>query len=342
VATETALAFSSEVDPAHAKKMRIPGRREPVPWKRRALASEEDLVASWRERLPGVSRRPTFRFAPSPNGPLHLGHAYSALLNHELARRSGGRFLLRIEDIDTVRCREDLVEKVFEDLRWLGLDWEDVPRQSTRFGAYAEALGKLSRQGLLYASAASRKAAAEAVASIERDLRQAWPRDPEGVPLHPARRLGEGNGGGSPDIVAGVALRLDMESALTAAPDLTWVELGCGPDGETGLVPARPGIWGDVVLARKDIPASYHLAVVVDDAAQGVTDVVRGQDLFHSTSIHRLLQYHLGLPAPRYHHHRLVRGGGGEKLSKSLASRSLASFREEGMTPADVRRLVGI
>ncbi len=289
-----------------------------------------------------MSGRLIFRFAPSPNGRLHLGHAYSALLNHELACRSGGRFIVRIEDIDVVRCREDLVEKVFEDLRWLGLHWEDVPRQSTRFETYAEALRKLSRQALLYASTVSRKAAAEAVASIERDLRQPWPRDPEGVPLHPARRLGEGNAGGSLDIVAGVALRLDMGNALAAAPDLNWVELGCGPDGETGLVPARPGIWGDVILARKDFPASYHLAVVVDDAAQGVTDVVRGQDLFHSTSIHRLLQHHLGLPAPRYHHHRLIRGGGGEKLSKSLASRSLASLREEGMTPADVRRLVGL
>ncbi len=289
-----------------------------------------------------MSGRPTFRFAPSPNGRLHLGHAYSALLNHELARRSGGRFLLRIEDIDPVRCREDLVEAVFEDLRWLGLVWEDVPRQSTRLPVYAEALRKLSRRGHLYASTASRKAAAAAVAAFERDQDRPWPRDPEGVPLHPARRLGEGSEGAPLDALAGVALRLDMGSAVAAAPDLTWEELGCGPDGETGLVPARPAIWGDVVLARKDVPASYHLAVVADDAEQGVTDVVRGQDLFHATSIHRLLQHHLGLPAPRYHHHRLIRGGGGEKLSKSLASASLASLRETGVTPADVRRLVGL
>jgi glutamyl-Q tRNA(Asp) synthetase len=289
-----------------------------------------------------VSGRPTFRFAPSPNGRLHLGHAYSALLNHELARQSGGRFLLRIEDIDPVRCREDLVEAVSEDLRWLGLEWEDVPRQSARLPVYAEALRELSRRGYLYASRASRKAAAAAVAAIERDERRAWPHDPEGVPLYPARRLGEGAVGAAPDRLAGVALRLDMASAIAAAPALAWEERGSGPDGETGLVPARPALWGDVVLARKDVPASYHLAVVVDDAAQGVTDVVRGQDLFHATSIHRLLQHHLGLPAPRYRHHRLVRGGGGEKLAKSLASASLASLREAGMTPADVRRLVGL
>jgi glutamyl-Q tRNA(Asp) synthetase len=286
---------------------------------------------------------PVFRFAPSPNGYLHLGHAYSALLNFDLARMSGGRLLLRIEDIDTARCRPEFEAAIDEDLGWLGIAWESpVRRQSEHLADYRQALEKLSAQGLVYPSFESRAEIASLVA--EREAHAPWPRDPDGAPLYPgtAKLL-------SPDerarlIESGVpyALRLDMAAACARCGELGWLERGAGPDGETGAVRARPEAWGDVILARKETPTSYHLAVVVDDALQGVTEVVRGQDLFHATGVHRLLQQLLGLPSPAYRHHGLIPDASGRKLSKSTASTGLREFRAEGATPADIRRLVGL
>jgi len=292
-----------------------------------------------------------FRFAPSPNGYLHLGHAYSALLNDDMARAANGHLLLRIENIDAARCRPEYEAAIHEDLGWLGIAWQPaVRRQSDHFDDYQAAVTKLEAMGLLYPSFESRSEIAALVA--ERDRQGHWPRDPDGVPLYPGRaremtkderdrRRREGEP---------FALRLAVESAidraLNVAPAcgsaLTWNETGSGPQGQSGLVAAMPQIWGDVVLARKEAPTSYHLAVTIDDALQGVTDVVRGQDLFWSTAIHRLLQALLGLPEPTYHHHRLVLDAGGRKLSKSTLATSLRELRAGGATPADVRRMVGL
>ena len=286
---------------------------------------------------------PVFRFAPSPNGYLHLGHAYSALLNFDLARARGGRMLLRIEDIDATRCRPEFEAAIYEDLAWLGISWEiPVRRQSLHFARYREAVDRLAGIGLIYPSFESRAEIARLVA--ERETRAPWPRDPDGAPLYPgaAKSL-------SPEqrerlIAEGVpyALRLDMAAALTDAETLQWTEQGEGPGGETGVVVARPQAWGDVILARKETPTSYHLSVVIDDALQGVTDVVRGRDLFWSTSVHRLLQHQLGIPQPVYRHHRLIEDAAGHKLSKSTQATALRELRGQGATPADIRRLVDL
>jgi glutamyl-Q tRNA(Asp) synthetase len=283
---------------------------------------------------------PVFRFAPSPNGYLHLGHARSALLNADMARAAGGRLLLRIEDIDATRCRPEYETAIDEDLRWLGLAWEEpVRRQSDHFAHYRTALGKLEAMGLVYPSFASRAEIAALVAA-----REPWPRDPDGAPLYPgtAKTMGAAERGERIASGAPYALRLDMAAALARVPRLTWTETGAGPDGETGTVAADPAAWGDVILARKDVPTSYHLAVVVDDAAQGVTDVVRGRDLFHATAVHRLLQALLGLPEPRYHHHGLILDADGRKLSKSTQAAGLRELRAKGLTPLDIRRLAGL
>ncbi len=285
---------------------------------------------------------PVFRFAPSPNGYLHLGHALSALLNAEMARAAGGRLLLRIEDIDATRCRPEYEAAIYEDLAWLGIEWEQpVRRQSEHFADYRAALGKLEAMGLMYPSFESRGEIARQVAA--REGQGSWPRDPDGAPLYPGdaknlsasqRALRMAN--------EPYALRLDMKCASARSGRLVWDESGAGPSGETGMVTADPTAWGDVILARKETPTSYHLAVVVDDAAQGVTSVVRGQDLFHSTSVHRLLQELLGLPAPRYYHHRLLFDTDGNKLAKSTQATGLRELRASGLTPADIRRLVGL
>jgi glutamyl-Q tRNA(Asp) synthetase len=286
---------------------------------------------------------PVFRFAPSPNGYLHLGHAFSALLNFDLARRSGGRFLLRIEDIDLARCKPEFEAAIYEDLAWLGIAWETpVRRQSEHLVAYRDAVEKLSSQGLLYPSFESRAEIAKLIA--QREANAPWPHDPDGAPLYP----GAAKSVLSPErarlIESGApfALRLDMAAACVRAGDLHWTEHGEGPDGETGAVAARPEAWGEVILARKETPTSYHLSVVIDDALQGVTEVIRGQDLFWSTSLHRLLQQLLGLPQPAYRHHRLVLDDGGRKLSKSTAATGLRELRAGGASPADIRRLVGL
>ncbi|MBR0896906.1 tRNA glutamyl-Q(34) synthetase GluQRS [Bradyrhizobium tropiciagri] len=286
---------------------------------------------------------PVFRFAPSPNGHLHLGHAYSALLNHDLARQSGGRFLLRIEDIDGTRCRPEFEQAIYEDLTWLGIAWETpVRRQSEHFAAYRAALDRLSAQRLVYPSFESRAEIAQLVAA--REASGAWPRDPDGAPLYPgtAKSLSAAERDRLSRQGAPFALRLDMAAACASAGDLRWHEVGEGPAGERGDVAARPEAWADVILARKETPTSYHLSVVIDDALQGVSDVVRGVDLFWSTSVHRLLQQLLGLPVPAYRHHHLIRDAAGQKLSKSTRATGLRELRAEGASPADIRRVVGL
>jgi glutamyl-Q tRNA(Asp) synthetase len=286
---------------------------------------------------------PVFRFAPSPNGYLHLGHAFSALLNFDLARASGGRLLLRIEDIDLTRCKPEFETAIYLDLAWLGIGWEEpVRRQSEHLAGYRAALDKLFALGLVYPSFESRAEIATLVA--EREANAPWPCDPDGAPLYPgtAKLLSSDERARLLESGTPYALRLDMASACARAGDLGWSEHGEGPDGETGAVAARPEAWGDVILARKETPTSYHLSVVVDDALQGVTQVVRGQDLFWSTSVHRLLQQLLGLPQPAYRHHRLVLDAAGRKLSKSTEATGLRELRAGGATPADIRRLAGL
>ena len=285
---------------------------------------------------------PVFRFAPSPNGYLHLGHAYSALLNFDLARQSGGRLLLRIEDIDKPRCRPEYEEAIYEDLAWLGIVWETpVRRQSDHLGLYRDAVERLAADGLAYPAFESR---AEIVRMIEQSPRQPWPRDPDGSPLYPGAAEALPPQQRDARVQAGepFVLRLDSRVACRRAGALVWEEEGCGPSGETGSVAARPEAWGDVVLARKETPTSYHLSVVIDDALQGITHVVRGQDLFWATSVHRLLQQLLGLPAPVYRHHGLQRGEDGSKLSKSEQAVSLRALREEGATPQNIREMIGL
>ena len=283
------------------------------------------------------------RFAPSPNGYLHLGHAYSALLNSDIARDLGGRLLLRIEDIDTTRSRPEYETAIYEDLTWLGIFWEQpARRQSEHFADYEAALLKLNAMGVLYPSFESRNEIAAQVA--ERDRAGGWPRDPDGVPLYPGRGRKLSAAERKRRVYSGepYALRLAMDAAVARAGVLTWTEAGPGSEGQTGHVIAVPQMWGDVIIARKEIPTSYHLAVTVDDALQGVSDVVRGQDLLQSTSIHRLLQTLLGLPEPRYHHHQLLLDADGNKLSKSAQAKSLRELRAAGATAADIRHMVGL
>jgi glutamyl-Q tRNA(Asp) synthetase len=286
---------------------------------------------------------PVFRFAPSPNGYLHLGHALSAMLNFDMARAAGGRFLLRMEDIDAARCRPHYADAIREDLRWLGLVWEEpVRRQSAHFDDYRAALERLEALGLIYPSFESRGEIARLVARREREA--PWPHDPDGVPLYPghARSLSAEERRALLQSGKPYALRLDMSAAIARAGALRFVETGGGLQDELGSATAMPQLWGDVVLARKEAPTSYHLSVVIDDARQGVTHVVRGRDLFHATGVHRLLQALLGLPAPLYHHHRLVFDAKRKKLSKSTQATSLRALRAAGATPADIRRMVGL
>jgi glutamyl-Q tRNA(Asp) synthetase len=298
---------------------------------------------------------PIFRFAPSPNGYLHLGHALSAILNFDMAQRSGGRFLLLIEDIDKARCRLEYEAAIYEDLAWLGICWEDpVRRQSSHLDAYEAALRRLDAMALIYPSFESRAEIARLVA--DRDGAGPWPRDPDGVPLYPgrAKNLPMAERRRRRDAGDPFALRLDMAAAMALASPhdarLTWSETAVGPEGETGAGPNRetltivadPAAWGDVILARKDVPTSYHLSVVVDDAHQGITHVVRGRDLFHATSLHRLLQHLLRLPQPAYHHHRLICDAEGRKLSKATHATGLRELRASGATPADIRQTIGL
>jgi glutamyl-Q tRNA(Asp) synthetase len=291
--------------------------------------------------------KPVFRFAPSPNGFLHLGHALSAMMNFELARETGGRFLLRIEDIDAARCRPEYEAAIYRDLAWLGLTWEQpVRRQSEHLSSYGEALARLHRDGLVYPSFESRAEIAQLVA--QREARggtsgtRPWPRDPDGAPLYPGNaRLLSSAERARRMATEPYALRLDMAKAVARVGPLSWTEMGSTALNQTAEIAAAPEAWGDFVLARKDIPTSYHLAVVVDDAVQGITHVVRGQDLFAATAVHRLLQVLLGLPAPVYRHHHLFLDAEGRKLSKSTSSTGLHELRAQGLTPGDIRRKIG-
>lgn len=299
----------------------------------------------------------TTRFAPSPTGPLHLGHAYSALLAHDMARTAGGRFLLRIEDIDRQRSKPEWEAQIHDDLRWLGVDWDGpVMRQSDRVPAYEAALDALWNRDLLFPCTCTRRDIAAAASAPQEGgdpvigpdgvIYPGTCRDPAGVPFSMRPRP------------SGVALRLNMRLALLIAGKavtdtsgggrsvLRFVETGCGPSGDTGII-ETDSRWmetqvGDVVLSRRDFVGSYHLSVVLDDAAQGVTHVVRGADLFDSTWIHVFLQELLGLPQPIYHHHRLIRDAAGKRLAKRDDARAIAQFRREGATPGDIRRMVGL
>lgn len=283
---------------------------------------------------------PVFRFAPSPNGRLHLGHAYSTLLNQKMATESGGRFLLRIEDIDTTRCTAELEQAIYDDLHWLGLCWEEpVRRQSDHFDDYRKALQQLIAMELVYPAFLSRSEVRARIAAARAEGRD-WPLDPDGTPHYPTEERYLSQKEQQTRMASGTpfAWRLNMAKAIeTAGSDLFWQESGAGPSGETGLIRAEPARWGDVVIARKETPTSYHLSVTLDDAAQAITHVVRGRDLFHATSVHRLLQRLLDLPEPLYHHHDLILAEDGHKLSKSRSDTSLAALRAQGWTANDIR-----
>lgn len=287
---------------------------------------------------------PVFRFAPSPNGELHLGHAYSALLNARMAASTGGRLLLRIEDIDATRCTPEFEAGIFRDLEWLGLEWEQpVRRQSEHLVDYQQALTRLIEDELVYPAFMSRGEVRSYIAEST-DKNSRWPHDPDGAPLYPGLDKALGPRERSRRIVDGLPFtwRLDTDAAIAGSAHLVWMEFSSEEMMASDNVDARPQDWGDVVLARKDVATSYHLSVVVDDALQGVTHVVRGRDLRSATGVHRLLQSLLGLPVPRYFHHRLITGPDGRKLSKSLSDTGLNAQRHAGRTPFDIGRLVGL
>jgi glutamyl-Q tRNA(Asp) synthetase len=277
---------------------------------------------------------PILRFAPSPNGHLHLGHAYSALFTDFWAQRLGGAFLLRLEDIDISRCRPEFAEAILDDLCWLGLEWpEPVMVQSERFPVYAQQAERLADRGLLYPCFCSRSDT----------LAHAIGADPDGAPLYggtcrdlPSTEVAERLERGDP-----VQYRLRAAEAIALTGPLSLTVAGPTPLDRPQIRYARPELWGDVVIQRKDTPTSYHLSVVVDDAAQAVTHVTRGRDMEAATDIHVLLQMLLGLPQPIYTFHKLILGEDGKKLAKSKGSPTLRSLREAGWTAADVRAAVG-
>ena len=277
------------------------------------------------------------RFAPSPTGPLHLGHAYSAILAHDSARAAGGAFLLRIDDIDQSRARPIWEKQIHDDLAWLGLTWDGPPRrQSDHLAEYRATLDGLAARGLTYPCRCTR-----------RDIREAALAPQEGpAPVGPDGLVYPGTCRARPMTAAqGTdAIRLNMQAALAALPDLpAFTETGPDHPGQHPIDPARmTDAVGDVVLARPGMGASYHLSVVVDDAAQAISHVIRGADLFDATAIHVVLQRLLGLPSPIYHHHRLIRDAAGTRLAKRDDARAIATYRAEGATPQDIRRMVGL
>ncbi|WP_119167632.1 tRNA glutamyl-Q(34) synthetase GluQRS [Algihabitans albus] len=284
------------------------------------------MIASFSSTGSDVSR-----FAPSPSGRLHLGHAHSALFAARAAGRQG-RFLLRIEDIDAGRCRPEFEAAIYEDLAWLGLHWaQPVLRQSERFAVYDAALRRLEERALVYPCFCTRKEIAAEIAGAG-----AAPHGPEG-PLYPGTCRSRSASERRRRLAAGDphAWRLDLVRAVAETPALTWHDCGRGTQR------AQPELLGDAVLARKDVPTSYHLAVVLDDAAQGVTLVTRGADLFVTTHLHRLLQALLDLPVPRWHHHDLLSDAKGRRLAKRHDALSLAALREAGLSPAEVRARAG-
>lgn len=278
----------------------------------------------------------TTRFAPSPTGPLHLGHAYSALLASDFARQQNGRFLLRIEDIDQTRARASWEEQIYQDLAWLGLSWpEPVLRQSSRLPRYRAALERLSALGLTYPCRCKRA-----------DIEAAAGAPQEGVPqFGPDGRIYPGTCRQRPlsDARPTDVIRLNMKAALARLPALSFIETSEELGGHISLDPEElVQAVGDIILVRRNMGSSYHLSVVVDDADQGITDVVRGADLFESTQIHVVLQTLLDLPVPRYHHHRLIRDDQGKRLAKRDDARAISKYRSEGASPQDIRQLVGL
>ena len=280
------------------------------------------------------------RFAPSPTGPLHLGHAYAAIVAHDMALREGGEFVLRIEDIDRQRSKPEWEQGIYDDLKWLGLAWEaPVMRQSERIAAYSAALDDLWARGLLYPCGCTRRDIAEALGAPQENV------DPgPGGPVYPGTSREKACGGRRSE---DFNLRLNTANALAdLASGVVFTETGHCPNGEQGQIETAPIIFadriGDVVLARKDFGTSYHLSVVIDDAAQGITHVTRGEDLFEATRIHVVLQRLLQLPTPTYHHHRLIRDEAGKRLAKRDDARSIRSYRAVGASPADIRRMVGL
>jgi glutamyl-Q tRNA(Asp) synthetase len=285
--------------------------------------------------VPKQSSTPVLRFAPSPNGLLHLGHAYSALYTWQAAGLLGGTALLRIEDIDAERSKPEFTAAISEDLHWLGLDWpQPVRHQSQHMDAYAAAGNHLRDQGLLYPCFCSRSQIAGAADET----------DPDGAPLYPGtcRHLDRGEQIARLERDDPVQFRLDTTKAMNLVGMLTFTVTGPLVTDRPQIRHARPERWGDVVLQRKGTPTSYHLSVVVDDAAQGVTHVTRGRDMEAATDIHALLQMLLGLPSPIYNFHRLILDDAGRKLAKSRGSESLRDLREQGWTAEDVRRAVGM
>lgn len=282
------------------------------------------------------------RFAPSPTGLLHLGHAYSALCAYAHARNNGGRFLLRIEDIDQSRCKPEFEDAIFEDLRWLGLEWETpVRRQSDHFADYNKALQILREKGVVYRCFKTRKEIAEAIASAPH-LPASGPEGPQyiGKPLRRDQEL-ERITRGDP-----FAWRLSMSKSREylgpAIETLSFMETGRGPNGESGDIKARPEIFGDAVIARKDAGTSYHMAAVHDDALQGITHVVRGCDLFHASHLHALLFALLDLPQPAYCHHRLITNDDGKRFAKRDAGATIRQFRESGGRREDLIAKLGL
>jgi glutamyl-Q tRNA(Asp) synthetase len=300
------------------------------------------------------------RFAPSPTGPLHLGHAYSAFLAHDMAMTEGGTFLLRIEDIDQSRCRPAWEAQIYDDLQWLGLWWpEPVMRQSTRAAVYRDAIAGLEERGYLYPCRCNRR---DILAATSAPQEGSVPMmGPDGI-VYPGTcrdwggsvRAGYADGTDMHDY----PLRLDMRRAGQIVCEhriarasgcqyfVDFQEHGRSPDGQHGLIETSRDVLvtdiGDIVIARRDMGTSYHLSVVVDDAAQGITHVTRGEDLFDATKIHVVLQRLLGLPTPIYHHHRLIRDDQGKRLAKRDDARALSKYRAEGATPQDIRRMVGL
>lgn len=275
----------------------------------------------------------TERFAPSPTGELHLGHAFSALTAWEAARAAGGRFLLRLEDLDRGRVRPEFADAILDDLAWLGIGWAgEVMVQSERGAAHADALGRLETMGLTYRCRCTRRDIREAAAAPQEGA------GPDG-PVYPGTCR---DADVSPDEPHAIRLRMAEAEAEAGAPAFT--ELDAGPEGESGriAVTGLAATAGDIVLRRRDGAMAYHLAVVVDDAAQSVTHVTRGRDLFGATPVHRLLQALLGLPEPLYRHHRLIRDAGGRRLAKRDRDLSLTALRGAGASPADIRRMVGL
>lgn len=283
------------------------------------------------------------RFAPSPTGPLHLGHAYSAILAHDMARENGGAFILRIEDIDQGRSRLDWEEQIYDDLTWLGLTWDEtVARQSEHLSRYQEALADMWRRGLIFSCSCTRRDIAEAMSAPQEDNLAIGPDGP----IYPGTCRHRKTSGDDFSLPNDRALRLNMARALATIegeelPGFDEHLFQGGARIETNESEYLNSI-GDIVLARRDMGTSYHLSVVLDDAAQGITDVVRGEDLFEATKIHVLLQRLMALPPIRYHHHRLIRDDAGKRLAKRDDARAIRTFREDGISPADIRKMLGL